>query len=190
MLRNAIAARVAAITCGLLMLIVLSVPRTASAQGQWQAAAERRDLLDDKDHAPDHVHGDHSDHTVVAGTGEVSATAGGTSTLSVMRFIHQTIVIHAGETVDFDNMDPVTPHTITFGTEPADVFTPINVTPDADGALHATINSPSDNAHSGFIVAADQIGRLQTPLGVTRFRVTFPHAGTFRTSAPCTTTWV
>jgi plastocyanin len=51
--------------------------------------------------------------------GPNSATAGGQDTLSIVRFIEHTIVIHAGETVEWTNSDPVTPHTITFGKEPA-----------------------------------------------------------------------
>ena len=76
----------------------------------------------------------------------------------------------------------MTPHTITFGTEPANPMPPsANVTIDADGARHVIIGSTADSAHSGFIVSAPQ-ERLflpQAPLGVTRFRVTFTHAGTY-----------
>jgi plastocyanin len=76
----------------------------------------------------------------------------------------------------------VTPHTITFGTDPANPVPPSgNVKTDADGARHATINSTSDSVHSGFIVASpqDRTGLPQSPLGVTRFRVTFTKAGTY-----------
>jgi plastocyanin len=100
----------------------------------------------------------------------------------VVRFKDDEIEIHAGQTVEWNNQDPVTPHTITFGAEPANLFPPSgNVTVDADGALHAVITSPSDSAHSGFIVAAPQerLGLPQSPLGFTRFRVTFPKAGVF-----------
>ena len=144
-----------------------------------QAADERRDLLRDRDnqHNRDHAHG------VAAGIGEVSATAGGSSTLSAMRFSHDPTEIHAGQTVEWTNQDPVTPHTITFGTDPpGDPFPPSpDVTVDADGARHAIIDSPSDSTHSGFIIAAPQerLGLPQSPLGVTRFRVTFPNAGVF-----------
>jgi plastocyanin len=80
------------------------------------------------------------------------------------------------------NTDPVSAHTITFGTEPANLIPPSgNVTVDEDGARHATISSPTDSVNSGFIVAApqDRIGLAQALLGVTRFRVTFKHPGTF-----------
>lgn len=156
-----------------------------------QAAEERADLLSDADHDGDHE-GDHErdadsdlphshENQVTAGTGEIAATAGGSETLSVMRFKHPTTTIHVGETVEWTNSDPVTPHTITFGIEPANPVPPVNVIVDADGARHAVINSPTDSVHSGFIVAAPQerIGLAQSPLGVTRFRVTFTHAGVF-----------
>jgi plastocyanin len=120
---------------------------------------------------------------VTAGIGEISATAGGTQTLSVMRFLGDKIVIRAGDTVEWTNHDPVTPHTVTFGMEPAIVFNPTpNLKVDADGALHGVVSSPADNVSSGVIGAAAQdtlAGNPQTPLGLTRFRVTFPNPGVF-----------
>ena len=58
---------------------------------------------------------------------------------------------------------------------------PVNATLDADGSLHAVINSLSDSVHSGFLGASlqDQLFHPQTPLAVNRFRVTFTHAGTY-----------
>lgn len=148
-----------------------------------QAASQRLELLSD---AQEDAHGAHSiansRHGVTAGAGEVTANAGGSSTVSAMRFTHDQIKIRAGQTVEWDNRDPVTPHTITFGTEPADPGPPsADVTVDTDGARHAIITSTSDSTHSGFIIAAPQerLGLPQAPLGVTRFRVTFPNAGTF-----------
>jgi plastocyanin len=155
-----------------------------------QAADQRRDMLSDSDHDADHdrQHGRHEEaehhggHSVVAGTGEVTANGGGSQTLSIMRFSHDAVTIHVGDTVEWTNDDPVTPHTITFGTEPADPMPPAGaITIDADGARHATIHSTADSAHSGFIIAAPQ-ERLflpQAPPGVTRFRVTFAHTGTY-----------
>ena len=157
-----------------------------------QAADQRRDLLSDRDGHLEEAcrqHGDQGDHSIDAhlvtvGVGEISATAGGSQTLSVVRFIDHTIVIHALETVEWDNHDPVTPHTVTFGTEPPNILGPpvgnVPITTDADGALHASISSNADNVHSGLIVAPPQelIGQ-NFPLGVTRFRVTFTRAGTF-----------
>ena len=130
--------------------------------------------------------GSHEEHSgenhVSAGAGVISATPGGSENLAVMRFNHEKIFIHAGETVEWSNSDPTASHTITFGTEPADPMPPSNnVTVDSDGARHATINSPNDSVHSGFIVAAAQerTGSAQLPPGVTRFRVTFTQPGIY-----------
>ena len=100
-----------------------------------------------------------------------------------MRFIVDKIQIHAGQTVEWNNHDPVTPHTVTFGIEPPNILGPPvgNITTDPDGALHAIIYSNADSVHSGLIVAPPQerLDVVQSPLGVTRFRVTFKNAGTF-----------
>jgi plastocyanin len=161
-----------------------------------QAADQRRDLLSDRDGHLEEAcrhHGDHGEHhhsidahLVTVGVGEISATAGGSQTLSVVRFIDDTIVIHARETVEWDNHDPVTPHTVTFGTEPSNPVPPsgsVPITTDADGTLHATISSNADSVNSGLIVAPPQerLFSVQDPLGFTqtRFRVTFAQAGTF-----------
>jgi plastocyanin len=149
-----------------------------------QGADQRRDLLSDRDGRFDQGEHHHSidAHLVTVGVGEISATAGGSQTLSVVRFIDDKIYIHAGQTVEWNNHDPVTPHTVTFGTEPPNILGPPvgKITTDADGALHAIISSNADSVHSGLIVAPPQelIGQ-NFPLGVTRFRVTFTQAGTF-----------
>lgn len=147
------------------------------------AAQQRARLLADvdKDQKESSAH-HHSSHHVTAGTGEVIATAGGSQTLSVMRFLNDTIVIHAGETAEWTNEDPITPHTITFGAEPGNPVPPsANATADADGALHATITSVFDSVHSGFVIAAPQerVGLPQAPIGTTRFRITFTKAGAY-----------
>jgi plastocyanin len=118
---------------------------------------------------------------VAAGLGEIVANGGGSQTASVMRFMEPTKVIHAGETVEWTNFDAVTRHTITFGVEPMNPVPPVNATPDPDGALHGIVNSGADNVHSGLIGTSpqDQVFLPITPLGVTRFRVTFPHTGMF-----------
>ena len=141
------------------------LPHTQAFYDQ-QAADQRRDLLSDRDGrlvAAGQHHGECAAHNslkarvVTAGIGEISATAGGTQTLSVVRFIDDKVEIRAGDTVEWTNLDPVTPHTITFGAEPADPFPPSRqCTVDSDGALHAVITSPGDSVHSGFIMAALQ----------------------------------
>lgn len=125
---------------------------------------------------------------VTTGTGEIAATPGGQQSLSIVRFMPGTITIHAGQTIEWSNWDPATGHTITFGTEPADLFdpscspSPCSVNTDADGALHATISSTTQNVHSGAIVALyeDETGVPQFPaFPPTRFRVTFTKPGTY-----------
>ena len=161
-----------------------------------QAADQRRDLLSDRDGRIEEAcrqHGDQGEHhhsidahLVTAGVGEISATAGGSQTLSVVRFIDDQIHIRAGDTVEWNNHDPVTPHTITFGTEPQNPVPPsgsVPINPDADGTLHATISSNADSVNSGLIVAPPQerLFSVQDPLDFTqtRFRVTFKNAGVF-----------
>lgn len=126
---------------------------------------------------------------VTAGVGEIASTPGGLQTNSLVRFVKGTVQIHAGQTVEWSNSDPEEPHTITFGTEPQDLFDPSpNVTVDPDGGLRAVLNSPSDSVHSGFIVQAldDQPGtpvnsnpNNSIALNHTRFRVTFMTPGTY-----------
>jgi plastocyanin len=144
-----------------------------------QAVKQRQALLSDDDHAQ--LAHRHRGNAVTAGIGEIVATGGGAQTLSMVRFMEPKKVIHVGETVEWTNLDPVTPHTITFGQEPANPVPPVNVTQDPDGALHGIVNSAADNVHSGLIGAAphERLFDATTPVGTTRFRVTFTHAGVF-----------
>src|SRR5262249_7043080 len=151
-----------------------------------QAASQALALLSSADSQDDEAGTSvsHSlDHHVTMGGGQITTNAGGASALSIMRFAGHTMIIHAGQTVEWNSDDPEDPHTITFGAEPAgDPFPPsTNVTLDVDGARHAVINSVSDSVHSGFIAPApqDRTGLEQSPLSATRFRVTFSHAGTY-----------
>ena len=146
-----------------------------------QAASHAAELLADLAHLQGH-HYAASATGVIVGAGKTLADGGGHNSISLMRFQRADLVIHAGATVEWDNDDPSMPHTITFGTEPQNPFPPSgNVSMDADGALHATISSTSDSVHSGFIAAApqDEIGSPQTPLGPTRFRITFTRPGVY-----------
>jgi plastocyanin len=121
---------------------------------------------------------------VTAGISEiVSTTGGGVDSSAVMRFLRDNTVVRVGETVEWTNVGPIVPHTVTFGVEPANPMppTPVLVTTDSDGARHATIGSPTDSVNSGFLIAAPQerVGLPQSPQAVTRFRVTFTAPGTF-----------
>ncbi len=146
-----------------------------------EAADTEKDMLSSAGHLMDDDMNSSRDD-VTAGTGSITATGGGTDTLSVMRFMHPDKVVHVGDTVEWTNDDPITPHTITFGVEPQDPMPPAGqITTDPDGALHATISSLTDSVHSGFIAAApqDQIFSPQPAPGVTRFRVTFTRTGIY-----------
>lgn len=146
-----------------------------------QGALQAQSLLTSALMDMSHVHAA-SPNSVTTGSGETVSTGGGHQTVSVMRFSDDSVPIHVGDTVEWTNDDPSTPHTITFGAEPANPIPPdCACTVDSDGALHATISSPTDSVHSGFIVAAsqDRIFLPQAPVGNTRFRITFTAAGTF-----------
>jgi plastocyanin len=149
-------------------------------------------------------------HGVIAGTGEIVATGGGFQSAALFRFFPETIKVHVGQAVEWTNTDPAaTPHTITFGVEPANLRFPlpivssgvgVNQSLDSDGAVHATVSSSTDNVHSGFVFSlpADRFTSGNADLLPTnppvlspfplpavvndvnpRFRVTFTHAGTF-----------
>ncbi len=143
---------------------------------------DRRALITKQDYTG-HLVGHGAGNDVIAGVGRVIATTGGKHTVSILRFMQKRVRIHVGDTVEWGNDDPITPHTITFGVEPENPIPPsANVTVDSDGARHGVINSSADSVHSGFIQAApeDRIGLPQSSLGVTRFRVTFTKRGTYR----------
>jgi plastocyanin len=120
---------------------------------------------------------------VAAGIGQIlKITAGGSQSVSLMRFLRDTIDVRVGDTVEWVSLEPSINHTVTFGTEPADPRPPsANVMPTSDGARLAVIGSPADNVNSGFLTPApqDRAGLAQSPPGVTRFRVTFTSPGTF-----------
>jgi plastocyanin len=157
-----------------------------------QAEKQTHNLLSDADNDKDHhshqkmedmlsakvMHG----NGVAAGIGEMNSTAGGFQSLSVVRFLNGTIEIHVGETVEWSVLDPALPHTITFGTEPANPGPPsANVSFDADGGGHATLKFVGDSTHSGIIgaVPMNQAGVPQSPPSIPVFRVTFLKAGTY-----------
>jgi plastocyanin len=145
------------------------------------ARRERREILADANRLIAHAE-TVTPRNSVALTGSLVATGGGTQSLAVVRFLDATIRVRVGDTVEWTNLDPVEPHTVTFGTEPGNVLPPSsNVSVDADGALHATLGLPGDSTNSGLIGAApqDNIGVAQAAPGTTRFRVTFTQPGTF-----------
>jgi len=124
-------------------------------------------------------------------TGKMVATGGGRQYLSIMRFFPQTLYIQQGDTVQFTNVDPTEPHTVTSGTSDTllNDMALVNASPAADGALAGTVNSaadfgaatPTTGVNSGFLIASaeDAGGRAQSAPGVTRMRVQFNTPGTF-----------
>ena len=158
-----------------------------------QASDEARDLIKDTDDVREEANDFPSSAREVIMTGEVAATGGGRQYLAIVRFFPGTIHVKAGQTVEWTNLDPTEPHTVTFGTEPAAPQVRVNVTQDLDGALHGTISSGTDSVSSGFLQAApeDAVGRAQSPVftagpfppvgnsGLTRIRITFPNKGTY-----------
>jgi plastocyanin len=151
-----------------------------------QARHEQAELLSDAAHLEGRgtaIARRTSGEEVAAGISEIVATTGGgVHSVAVMRFLPGTMVVHVGDTVEWTNRGPIVPHTVTFGTEPADLTSPSpGVTTDSDGARHVVIGSPTANVNSGFLIAAPQerVGLAQSPLTATRFRVTFISPGTY-----------
>ena len=96
------------------------------ARDEAQAILSDNDRQGDGHHDEDRRRWDDrrdENKSVVAGVGEIVATGGGRQYRSVLRFLPETIRIHAGESVVWTNLDPTEPHTVTFGTEP-DGFVP------------------------------------------------------------------
>ncbi len=160
---------------------LLHSQRFYNDQGKDEAEA----VLSDRDHQRGNDRGDSDDHTVTAGIGEIVATGGGLQYRAVVRFLSGTIRIHKGDSVLWTNLDPTEPHTVTFGTEPAN-FIPTTLVdlgkPEADGTLTGTINSTSDFLNSGFIQARapDRTESPQLPPATTRIRITFPNPGVYQ----------
>ena len=124
-----------------------------------------------------------SGSSVAAGVGAITTPSGaGSQTASLMRFLHELIVVGVGDTVEWTNLDPSINHTVTFGTEPTDPRPrSANVQPTSDGARQTVISSLSDSVNSGFLSPApqDRANLAQSAPGSTRFRVTFTAPGVF-----------
>jgi plastocyanin len=105
---------------------------------------------------------------VTAGIGQLFTNLG---SVAVLRFEPDRRVIRAGQTVTWTNLDPETPHTVTFGVEPSPGDPFGNFLPKGeDTPGHATISSTSQSAHSGFIIGPGAPGT---------FAATFTQPGTY-----------
>lgn len=100
----------------------------------------------------------------------------GTERVTNLRFFPASVTIHVGQTVTWTKKyDPTEPHTVNFGTEPADDLLP-------SGPPPYTFNG-TGTVHSGFLLTKAQFdfyGFGVTPLvQTTEFKVKFTAAGTF-----------
>lgn len=78
--------------------------------------AEARSILRDGHELDQELADQASNHRVLAGSDDGVAM--------VMRFVRPIVTVHVGDTVVFANTGMGAPHTVTFGTEPANVFAP------------------------------------------------------------------
>ncbi len=106
----------------------------------------------------------------IVGSGSVSTDPPGN--VQIPRFFgRQSQVvspIRVGDTVTWTANDPSTPHTVTFGTQPANTRNPsANVT-----GGQATLSAPGSSVHSGFLGATQPFG--------TQFSVTFTGQGIYQ----------
>jgi len=119
--------------------------------------------------AADPAHG-----RVNIGAGFVTDTSGGAQSVAIVRFLPQMLTIQAGDTVTWNAQDPATPHTVTFGDEPANIFPPVGL----DGPGHATLTQPYPQRFVGPTVSSGFLGAGQP--GGTTFRATFTAAGVYQ----------
>ncbi|WP_423182255.1 plastocyanin/azurin family copper-binding protein [Arthrobacter sp. NyZ413] len=86
-------------------------------------------------------------HTVILG--------GDNGTSMIMRFIEDNVVVHVGESVTFQNTGMGEPHTVTFGTEPANPFPPLG---DPGNYTGGQLNSGILAPNSTFTVTFNKAG--------------------------------
>ncbi|MBT2565466.1 plastocyanin [Arthrobacter sp. ISL-85] len=88
------------------------------SQGDYNRSskAEERSIIRDGERLDASLADQATNHRVLAG--------GDDGVAMVMRFVRPTVTVHVGETVVFANTGMGAPHTVTFGTEPANVFAP------------------------------------------------------------------
>jgi len=118
------------------------------SQYDHQAEKQERAILRDGHRQWDAARDQADKHTVIAGTDN------GTS--MVMRFVHQKIEVRVGESVTFVNNGMGAPHTVTFGTEPANFFAPLgDATQFSGGDLNSGIMPPGSSFTVTFTKAGE-----------------------------------
>lgn len=108
---------------GMVMKGTVHVQDAGSAYPHTQAdydkssRAQERSILRDGRQLDASLASQASNHLVLAG--------GDDGIAMVMRFVRPTVTVHVGDTVVFSNTGMGAPHTVTFGTEPANIFAPL-----------------------------------------------------------------
>lgn len=109
------------------------------------SAAQEAAILHDGMKLDDELAEHATNHTVYAGDDDGIAM--------VMRFVQPTVTVHVGEKVTFINPGMGAPHTVTFGTEPSDIFAPSgDPTNYTGGDLSSGIIPANAGPHSFFTV--------------------------------------
>ncbi|MHC6591663.1 plastocyanin/azurin family copper-binding protein [Arthrobacter sp. C152] len=99
--------------------------------------AQERSILRDGHQLDASLASEASNHRVIAG--------GDDGVAMVMRFIRDSVTVHVGDTVVFANTGMGAPHTVTFGTEPANFFAPSgDPSHFSGGDLNSGILEPGD----------------------------------------------
>jgi plastocyanin len=120
----------------------------SQSQYDRQAAKQEQAILRDGNRQWAEAREQAGRHTVIAGTDN------GTS--MVMRFVHQKIEIRVGESVTFINNGMGAPHTVTFGTEPVDVTSPVGDREHySGGVLNSGLMWPDSNFTVSFTKAGE-----------------------------------
>ncbi len=125
---------------------------------------------DNEDEGENDDRGGRDNPTVFVGLGNQRVTN--------LRFFPQIITVHVGQTVSFlKTKDPTEPHTVTFGTEPADPIAQLM-------ARGGSTYSGTEDLSSGFMSTKAQfafymLSGFPLPVALTKYRVTFTTPGTF-----------
>jgi plastocyanin len=110
----------------------------SQAQYDRQGAKQARAILRDGYHLWHETAEMATKHLVLVGNDDSMAM--------VMRFVRPTVVVHVGQQVTFTSPGMGAPHTVTFGTEPSNVFVPLgDPTHFAGGQLNSGLITPGSS---------------------------------------------